>query len=309
MQITPVHILWNGHAGSAAANQAVLEEFQRNPDITVHHPTTSNQSRILAETLSNDGAKTIVAAGGDGSINSVVQGLMAAGAKSQLGVLPLGTGNDFCRTLAVPLDVPQAAALIHSGSTRRVDVACAVTPDEKVYFANMATGGNTGRFTQKLTDEMKQFWGPLVYLRGVLDVLADLVPFQVTVKFDDESPQRYTALNIFAANGRTSGTGLQVAPDASLEDGLLDVVIVLDCEPVEIAGLATDFALGDYRENENIIYRRAARISIDSDPPMAFSADGNLLSESAVEFHIQPSALEVIVGPDYVPSPETSPLS
>ena len=138
--------------------------------------------------------------------------------------------------------MPQAAELIENGKTCRADIVHGATAGDQLFYANMATGGNTGRFTKSLTDEMKQFWGPLVYVRGVVDVLAELVRYDIKVCFDDRQPEQFSALNVFVANGRTSGTGLQVAPDASLEDGLLDVVIVLDCEPIEIAGLAADFA-------------------------------------------------------------------
>ncbi|QDT50459.1 Diacylglycerol kinase [Symmachiella dynata] len=304
MSETPIHLLWNSHAGSAEANQDVLAMFQSRPDVTVHQPGSDVEACKLVEQVSRNGAQTVIAAGGDGTVNSVVQGLMHAGATSTLGILPLGTGNDFCRTLAIPLDVQQAAELVDVAETRQVDLVRAVNDSKSSHFSNMATGGNTGQFMDQLTADMKQFWGPLVYLRGVVDVLSELICYDLTVQFDDHPPQQIEALNVFVANGRTSGTGLTVAPDASLEDGFMDVVIVRDCEPIQIAGLATDYALGDYRENENILYQRAKKVRIESDPPMAFTADGNLLTKGTVEFEICPSALKVIVGADYVTSPD-----
>ena len=79
MRQTSVHVIWNAQAGAAAANQDVLEMFERHSDISVHQPDTSDDARTLVEQLSRQGAATIVAAGGDGSVNAVLQGLMAAG--------------------------------------------------------------------------------------------------------------------------------------------------------------------------------------------------------------------------------------
>lgn len=305
MAKTPIHLIWNNHAGSAEAHQDVLEMFRHRDDVTVHQPGSEDETRSLTSELSEGGARIVIAAGGDGTVNSVVQGLVQAGGAAALAILPLGTGNDLCRSLSIPIDARQAAGLVDQGEPRRIDIIRTTSAGQIAHYANMATGGNTGQFMDRLTDDMKRFWGPLVYLRGVVDVLADLVTFHLTLKFDNEPPQQVDALNVFVANGRTSGTGLQVAPDANIEDGLVDVIVVQDCEPIQIAGLAADFALGDYRQNENILYRRVAKVSIQSTPPMTFTADGNLLTDKPVEFEVLPATLPVLVGPNYVAAPAT----
>lgn len=238
-------------------------------------------------------------------MNAVAKGVLNSGASARFGVLPTGTGNDLCRSLAIPLNPLQAARWLTAESgehVRRIDTVVLRSPLQERAYVNMATGGNSGEFTQQLTDEMKSFWGPLCYLRGTLTVLSDLVVFNLKVCFDDGPEESYQALNVFVANGRTSGGGLQVAPEAGLEDGLLDVMIVQDGRPVDLAVLATRFVVGDYLQSDLIVHRRVRSLTIDADPPIMFTTDGDVACETPVEFAVRPRTLQVVTGADYVVS-------
>lgn len=294
-------VIWNRQAGSAAANENVRRELTHRIDTEVLEPASSEEASRLTQEAVERGRKVVIAAGGDGTVNDVVQGLMAADGRAKLAILPLGTGNDFCRTIAMPLDLEEAVWVLDSGATRTMDVVHAQSDSENVHYINMATGGNTGKYTGRMPDEVKQFWGPLAYLRGAVDVLADLTLYKTTLRFDDDRPVELDLLNLFLANGRTSGGGLQAAPHASPEDGLLDVIAVLDCTAIDMAALAAQFVLSDYLDHESIYYRRARRVSIESVPALDFTADGDVLTGSLIQFEVLPRALEVIVGPDYSP--------
>ena len=99
MQPTPIQVLWNAHAGTAGVNQEVLETLERRSDVTVHRPRTAEDARALAEELSRRGAAIVAAGGGDGSVNAVVQGLIAAGARSKLAVAVSQTSDAGVATL------------------------------------------------------------------------------------------------------------------------------------------------------------------------------------------------------------------
>jgi diacylglycerol kinase (ATP) len=154
-----------------------------------------------------------------------------------------------------------------------------------------------------LTDDMKQRWGPFVYLRGAVDVLSSLVTFDTRLRFDDGQEEIVPALNVVVANGRTSGGGLQAAPHANPEDGLLDVIVVLDGSPIDLAVLAAKFVVSDYVQSDLVIFRRARQVSIASKPALRFSADGDWITEQPVTFEVLPAALPVTVGPEYAPVP------
>lgn len=300
-----VAVLWNPQSGSSDQSLAARELLEARDDCTVQETSSGAHATRLAEEAATGGSELVIVAGGDGSVNAVVQGLMKTASPARLGILPTGTGNDLCRSLAIPLDPVEAAAWLTTCDEqffRSIDVVTMRSPAEKLSYANMATGGNSGQFTEQLTDEMKQFWGPLCYLRGSLTVISDLVVFDLRVSFDGQPSEIYKALNVFVANGRTSGGGLQVAPRAELEDGRLDVVVVRDGAAVDLAMLATRFVVGDYLQSDLIVHRRVRTLSLEADPPILFSADGDVAMESPVEFSVSESALPVIVGRDYVVS-------
>lgn len=301
-----IEVLWNPASGSSAKALAAQSLFADRSDCRLVETSTREEAVDLATAAAAGGAKMVVAAGGDGTVNAVAQGLIRADSKAVLGILPTGTGNDLARSLGIPLNPVFAAELILDRAAHNVhsiDVVDLHTPTRETTYLNMATGGNSGRFTQQLTDDMKQFWGALCYLRGTLTVISDLTVFELSIRIDDAPPERFSALNVFVANGRTSGGGLQAAPHASLEDGLLEVIIVLDGGPIDLAAMAAKYVVGSYLESDLVIHRRARSLSIEAEPDMVFSADGDVVTSEPVEFRIREAALPVVVGPDYSESP------
>src|SRR5690606_35388309 len=132
--------------------------------------------------------RRLIVAGGDGSINAAVNALARMDNPPQLGLIPLGTANDLSASLAIPNDPLQALELIEQGPVVPLDVIQVISESQDAWCINMATGGNSARVTETLTDDLKQRWGPLVYLRGVIGVLADLDVFRATIRFDDDPP-------------------------------------------------------------------------------------------------------------------------
>jgi len=301
--LADVHVLWNPHAGSAESNAAVRERLLESPAVTLIETSSRDDAMRKARLAAERGASRVVAAGGDGTVNAVVMGLLQAGTDAALAVLPLGTGNDLARSLGMPLDPLEAADACLSGPIHRIDIVQSEGRREDSTFpllayANMATGGNTGKYLEVMTDEMKQFWGPMCYLRGVIDIVKELDVYDIEIQADDAPPQKHRALNVFVANGRTSGGGMTVAPQSRLDDGLLDYVVVLDSSPLELASLTADYLFFDrFLENDLIVHGRARRLSIVSEPPLPFTADGDSLPETPVAFEVLPGRLSVVTGP------------
>jgi diacylglycerol kinase (ATP) len=291
-------VIWNSGAGSTEQSEHLQQRIHALQGVEL----VVSESREAAQQTVRDavanGTRRIVAAGGDGTVGTVVDALADCTTDAtDLAVLPLGTGNDLARSLGMPLDPEQALEVCLQGESSPIDVIRASIGASQRNIANMVTAGNSGRYAQVLTDEQKQAWGPFVYLRGVLDVLQDLQVFEIDCSFDGGEPERFRMLNLFLANGRTSGGGVPVAPAADLDDGLLDFVLIEDGTPLELATLTADFFLTSFLENDLVTWRRCRSVQIDAVTPLPFSADGDVLGEGHAQFEIRSDALRVVRGP------------
>lgn len=288
-------VLWNPSAGAAEEAGDVRHELEKLPHVQILEPHGRAASIEATIRAADEGAELIVAAGGDGTVNSVVAGLVESQADIVLGVLPVGTGNDLARSLEMPLEPLEAIEALSWGTISSLDVVRATSSEGTHLYANMLTAGNTGRYLHHMTSEMKSRWGPLCYLRGVVDVLRDLQVYRVQVACDDKPAEEFDVLNVFVANGRYSGGGLAVSPRAALNDGKLDVVIVQDGDAVDIASLTTEYVIADYLQHELVEFRRAARVEITADPAMAATADGDEIGATPLSIRVDPQRLRVLV--------------
>jgi diacylglycerol kinase (ATP) len=296
-------ILMNPKAGSAAQGATLREAVAGRSDTIIRETRQPGEARELAAEMLRAGCELIVAAGGDGTINEVVNGLAAASAHATLGIIPLGTGNDLARTLAIPSDPLEALALLTRGPVRVIDLMKIESADATAYGINVAAGGFSGQVDEVLTEELKATWGPLAYLIGAARVLPDLAGYETTIVWEDGPPERVEALNIVVANGRTVAGGLPVAPSANPEDGRLDVVVVRYGSVVELMGVAARLLAGNYLPSEQVFHRQVRRVGIASRPGMWFNVDGELLTNEPVTISVLPQALRVVVGPTYAPNP------
>jgi diacylglycerol kinase (ATP) len=293
----------NPKAGSAAQGAALRGVVAGRSDTIIRETRRPGEAQELAAEMFRAGYELIVAAGGDGTINEVVNGLAAASAHATLGIIPLGTGNDLARTLAIPSDPLEALALLTGGPVRVIDLMKIESADATLYGINVAAGGFSGQVDEALTEELKATWGPLAYLIGAARVLPDLTGYETTIAWEDGPPERVEALNVVVANGRTVGGGIPVAPAANPEDGWLDVVVVRDGPVVELMGVAAWLLAGNYLTSERVLHRRVRRVRIASRPGMWFNIDGELLTNEPVTISVLPQALRVVVGTTYAPNP------
>lgn len=292
-----LHVIWNPSAGTAGAGyEGRLREALGDDAVFTETSSADDAARAVRDAAPHAGV--IVAAGGDGTINTVVNALMACPQRPPLGLLPMGTGNNLCRSLGVPLDPLEAAEAARGGRVRRVDVARVDFAGAQRYFVNTASGGNSDRVIECLRDEDKQRWGPWCYLRSALPLMTDLTAYEATVQLDEDPPQRLSLWNVVIANGAYAAGGLHVAPRAELDDGLLDVMLILDSTPLDLAGLAAEFFLGDYLEDPSVMYQRARSVRVEAAPELRFLVDGEMLTGQPFQFALEPRALDVVVPQD-----------
>lgn len=295
-------LLFNPRAGSAGQLAAVRDRLAAT-GVEVRELGENDDLTELARRAADDGFDTVAVAGGDGTVHAAAAGLLTASRSATLAVLPLGTGNDFCRTLAIPLDPLLAADLLSTGEKRAVDAA-RIDGGPGRFLINAATGGFSGKVAAEVTSELKAAWGPLAYLRGAIGPVADLPTYHLTLRLDDGPPQNFDVLNVVVANARTAAGGFPVAPAANPEDGLLDVVLIHTGDALDLSVVAARLMHGDYTHDENVSHHLARRVEIASDPPLPMSLDGERCECERVTFTVVPRALRVLTGPDYRPTPE-----
>jgi diacylglycerol kinase (ATP) len=249
----------------------------------------------------------LIVAGGDGTVNDVVNGLGRAGFPEgvTLGILPAGTGNDLAATLCIPEEPELAEDVIRQNRERRLDVGRVRSEGiGERFFINVATGGLGAEISDANDEELKKRWGKLSYLRASLEVAKDFDVRDLTLYLDGEE-RRVKAVNIAVGNCRYTGGGWPATPKANPEDGLLDVVVIETLGVADLLELApAALAESDYLGSDGVLFVRAKEIRVETQPPgLEFNADGEIIGNEPARFSILPRALNVLVGPKYVPEP------
>lgn len=292
-------ILLNPGAGGAAGAADALRALVERTAARVEQISGAGRGTEAALRMIEDGVERLFAAGGDGTVHQAANAILRARRPVTLGVVPLGTGNDFARALGLPLDAEEAVEVLAAAETRTVDAFEVEHGSGGAFGVNAAQGGFAVEALRAAATEPKVGRGLLAYLAQAAGGLEELRTYRASLAWDGGPAETHLIANLTVANGGTVAGGIPVAPDSSVEDGLLDVVLVPGGTLPELAPVAARLMLGAHVEADGVVHRRARRLAVRSDPPMAFSVDGEELTTGTMEFRILPGALRVLVGPDY----------
>jgi diacylglycerol kinase (ATP) len=163
-------------------------------------------------------------------------------------------------------------------------------------MVNVSAGGFSGAVNEKLTPEIKASWGPLAYVRCAAEALPELRAYSTEITLDDATTFTESLYNVVIANGRYVAGGTMIAPEASIEDGLLDIVLVPENSATDLALVAAQIAVGRHLTSEGVIFRRAGKVSVHSTPGMWFNVDGELIGNEPTTFEVLPRALRFLAG-------------
>ncbi|MGH7882765.1 MAG: diacylglycerol/lipid kinase family protein, partial [Candidatus Dormibacteraceae bacterium] len=252
------------------------------------------QATELAREAVLAGRELVVAAGGDGTINEVASGFFEAGdpidTHSRLGVLPLGTGSDFCRTVGVPKDFAAAGRLLVEGTPRPIDVGrvtyrCADGSSGLGYFLNVADVGIGGEVVRRVRNGFWLFNGEITLTVASLITLLQWrnQPMRVVI---DGQVEEMIAQQVVVANCQYYGGGMQVAPRAEFDDGWFDVLIAGDLGRLESLRLIGPMRRGTHLEHglEKLSWRRARTVEVSSPADLRFNLDGEQPGRLPVKF-------------------------
>jgi diacylglycerol kinase (ATP) len=283
-----------GRAGVVLPRVQALFAAQEFPAEFVVTKSAEDLEESAREAIAR-GRRILLAMGGDGTLQHLVNA--AVGADVMLGVLPAGGGNDFAAGLGLPKGLLLAAQAILRGAPRWVDLARARTADgrERLYVG----GGGLGLDAEAVryaSEEFRKLPGRLRYVAAALSALRNFSPVGLSADFGDSAqpPVNMNVLLAAALNTPTYGAGLKFAPDARVDDGLLDIALLEDLKVHEVLALVPRLLVNGELRTARITRRRAKRVRFTTERPCIFHGDGEILGSTPVEIDVVPRAIRVL---------------
>ena len=279
--------------GADALDRAERLLLERPPARLTTHAVHSGAELVEAiDRVVADEPDVLVVGGGDGTVSCAAS--RVAGTGTVLAVLPLGTANDFARTLEIPSDVDAAVRSVLSGEVVDVDLGRV----DGHAFVNVASLGLSVAVTEKLTPGLKRRLGPAAYPVATLAAFRGHRGFSARLEFDDgdhEPVELHDLLQVAVGNGRHYGGGNTVAPNASLDDHLLDVYAIERGRLGDHVSIARLLRSGRFVEHERVHHLTTRRVRIVTDEPLAVNLDGEVAATTPAEFTVERNALRVAV--------------
>lgn len=290
------YVILNPLASRAESWEQIKSIPDKRADVTVGETLKKGDASKLAVRAVEDGYDLIVAAGGDGTVNEVVNGLAPLSSEAVLGVLPLGTGNDFTRSLGLPFDPVDAWDTIQEHNVRTLDIVEASREDTQRYLINVASGGLSGEIGREISSELKSTWGSLAYVMSAVQLALEISPYQAVLIDSEGRREECETVNVFIANCSWTGGGMEVAPAADPTDGMFDVVTIGWDSTWDVVTALPTALQGSIHDTDIVGRRTVTALSVESHPAMPFNVDGEPFAELPITFRVVPQALRVLVG-------------
>ena len=273
-----------------------VEDVLRNEagyDVVVNETTKELDATNFCISACEDKFDLVVSIGGDGTLHETINGLLDQTHRPKLGVIPLGTVNDFARALHIPLDPDQAIDTLTSSRLRRVDMARV----NDQLFANVVAAGSLADTLSSVSSEDKSKLGALAYFReGVKELLGNSAA-PLTIEHDGGTWEGKAPIFIAALTNSVGGFE-NLAPDASVDDGLLHGFIVHDLNFFNTLTAGFSLLLGNLKDHKDVEYFTSRRIRVASTEAVKTNVDGEPGPALPIELHILPSHVQVIVPED-----------
>ncbi|HEY0774791.1 MAG TPA: YegS/Rv2252/BmrU family lipid kinase [Nocardioidaceae bacterium] len=290
----PLLLITNAEAGTTDTENVneALEVLRAAADVEVC--ATSNPGE-LDGVLHRRGSRRVVVAGGDGSLHAVVAALHRRQELGDvvLGLIPLGTGNDFARGADIPLEPEKAAHLVIEGEVRPVDLIVDEVGNVVVNNVHIGIGAQASRKAHKWKKRLGRLGYPIGALLAAVN--PPFVRLRIEVDGEEAADFAHPILMVAVGNGPNVGGGAEITPEASPEDGKMDVMISFAIGPIARFGYALGFRKGEHHEREDVKYLRASTVSI-SGQDFYCSADGEVYGpERQRTWRVEPGALRMVL--------------
>ena len=290
-----VRVIVNGkNEGEPALEEAVQWARRHGHRIELRITRETGDAGRFAAEKTDAPADIIAAAGGDGTVNEVLNGLMTVSGfpKPALAIIPLGTANDLAIGCGIPQDEPaKALQLAWEGRPRRVDVGRA----NDRHFLNVASGGFAADVAGKTPASIKNVLGGAAYAVTGLLSAGSITPYRSQLILPDEQWEG-DLIVITVGNGRQAGGGFPVAPKAALDDGLLDLMVIHDAgllQSREVLNKMREAHVGE--EDTYLFYKQVPAFRLELEREMRLDVDGEPLSDTRFDFSILPRRLTLML--------------
>ena len=292
-----------GAGGGKASHQwPRIEQIMQGLGLRYEHVLTEAPGHAiqLAAEAARRGYGRVVVVGGDGTVNEAANGLWQAGALDHvsLGVVSTGTGSDFLRSTSIPTDFEAACRRLLQPVTRRIDLGLAEFQRDGVTdrrcFVNFAGIGFDAEVVRTTNMKYKALGAAPAYLLGLLTTFVTYRARGLTLNLDGTAEKR-RVFTVIMGNGKYGGGGMMTTPDAELDDGLFDVLVIGNISALDLISQLPRLYQGTHVNHPKVDVYRAARVEITPTRTMAFQADGELLGQAPAVFSLLPRALELIV--------------
>jgi YegS/Rv2252/BmrU family lipid kinase len=288
----PIAIIRNPVAGRGASERAW-------PQVRAFFETKSVFALSVIETeghghateLAQEAAKRcewILAMGGDGTLNEVLQGVM--GTNAVLGVLPCGTGNDFARTVGIGSRWSSARAGFSAWKPKLTDVVRWESTSQTGWMLNVGGAGFDAEVAKTVNEGIRGLTGPAAYLAAVVTQLRKYRKTDLVVHVDGKRFE-YTSMLVAIANAQSYGGGMKVAPQAAVDDGLIDVVVIGNIGKLEFVRQFPKVFGGRHLTHPDVHVHRGLHVQVESIPPASILVDGEEIGETPVEFRIRENGI------------------
>lgn len=305
----PTALLVNTASRTGEEKYVEVHAYLTNLGVPLVHSQAVNDPDTLTQVIRaavEGGARRVIVGGGDGTLSAAASVL--AGQDVRMGVLPLGTCNDFARSLHIPEALDAACRIVAGNEVRSIDVGRA---NDRM-FLNAASIGLSSAVTRRITDDLKRKFGRGAFAFAAASEVWRHRPFKVSLDVDGRE-LHLDAQQVVIGNGRYHGGGHLVAPDATHEDRHLDIYVIRSSQIAQpdadeddphpgrlqdiwnLLRIAVLLRKGRHLNHPAVTYVRARRVRVEADPPQEVDVDGELAGHSPVSFEVTPAALQVLV--------------
>lgn len=289
-------------AGRSAKRWPQIDSLLRSIGLKFDHHLTEapGHATELALAAVRQGCELVVAVGGDGTVNEIVNGLYDSGDMMQvtLGIISTGTGSDYVRTLGIPNSYLEACHCLLNPETRAVDLGVVEynkngKPERRV-FTNFAGIGFAAEIAKATRKKYKYLGAMPSYLMGLLTTLVRYRNPKVTIKYNGTVEEK-NLCSMITSHGRYGGGSMLIAPQADPGDGLFDVILIGDLSKPDLIKSLPRIYRGTHLSHPKVSMIRADVVEITSEVPVLLQADGELLGETPARFSVLPAALKVSI--------------
>jgi YegS/Rv2252/BmrU family lipid kinase len=287
--------------GAGARLSKPIADFLRRSGLEFDLVTTSGakDATRLARQAVDQGRETVIAVGGDGTFNEVLNGLVQSKDKpvgTVLGLLPIGTGNDFAFGAGLPLDVWEACKLVVRGQSRTIDTGLFCADNEEPRFFGNGIGIGFDAVANIESRKVKRLRGTLLYLVAVIRTLAFYYEAPHTILTIDGEERAQPSLMVSVMNGRRMGGGFYITPTSKMDDGLLDLCVAGKVSRSKMVRFVPRFMRGSHTTDPDITMDQGRKVTIVSESPWAAHVDGEIYGVGATRYEVEllPQRLRLI---------------